>query len=88
VIRVGRKLENSRCADNTIIQNVLKVKQLVAGGHTTVREEIFRRRLEMSDLSKKRIGMKSASQVRRFNETIDFILKEIHLIRLMEAGKL
>jgi hypothetical protein len=71
----------------TMMENIEKVRVALLSGETTIRREIVRRHAEMHDLNMQRPGM-NTSQVRKYNETINFILKEIHLLRLLEAGKL
>jgi hypothetical protein len=70
-----------------MMENIEKVRVALLSGETTIRREIVRRHTEMHDLNRTRPGM-CASSVKKYNKTIDFILEEIHLLRLLEAGKL
>jgi hypothetical protein len=74
-------------SNEAMISNIDEVRRRLILGQTTVREEIVVRRDEMKLLSKTRPGMRPY-QVKMFNKIIDFILMEIHLIRMMEAKKL
>jgi hypothetical protein len=88
VIRVGKKLENDRIDVDILTINMMKVKKAVTEGKTTYNKEVYKRREEMQLLNKARTGDRSMSGARKYNESVDFILKEIQLIRFMEAGLL